>query len=470
MSRTICLGYYDQHNLGDECFKLVLRNLIVRAHHVDEVLFINPCGKLSEQELIATVHDPRTRAVVVGGGDLIRDFWMPKIKFILKDFTRPKLAISVGISYPDCAPYLKYFDRIVVRSSADLEMIKPIRDDAQYVHDVSGVLAKDMPYKIFPTITKTIGICLAQPCFPSNDDSKRAMVDTIIDEILEGLTTFYSKHGSDTCHIYLLPFNTNTLKDAENDLIIQSLFLKQFQQRKQTCPALNVTIQAITDRLDTKQMLCLFLSSLDMVIGMRYHSIMFSLITRTPFIALYSQPKIKNLLQDVGYASSLRDVPIEKCQSLLRDSFSEVLLSPNDPGLPATVNDQYSTALQIVDIPMSKQIIRDENVLFIPSQITLDRILGNVCGGQALSTIIDRLRLDDNLEENVMKFLSSLLNETRKACQAQNGSLNSLNSDDEQRAKQYAFGFMEKIRNKSKGSSFFQPEVDWIVHHFVRNA
>lgn len=473
MSRIICLGYYGQHNLGDECFKIVLQNLLAQAApECQNVVFLNPHGGESLDTLRDMIHDKSTIAVIVGGGDLIRDFWMPKIRLLLVDFDRPKLALSVGISYPDCAPYLKHFDSIIVRSKEDLSMIQPLRPDAAFLPDMTAVFApKYRNHPQCPVIPKsfTLAICLARPCFHTNDLYNTA--EPIANAIVEGLQSTAAIKDY-TWNLVLLPFNTNGKKWCEIDIPLQQALKAILTKR-----GLNIT--SIEREFDAIEMLDYLNQNVDLVLGMRYHSIMFSLITKTPFIALYSQPKIHNLIADLTVRSSschLDDLAL--LSSKLSEQIEAIFEKQDTVRVFSdALENQYVTAIRAALEKTNPIIISESSALLMPTFDTRDKIINwmvrlflrrvdddNLSHTQLKHTI-EFIRKSDSIPDQCMAFLKALLSATRFRV----GDHGVHHKDDELKIKEYSYGFIQKVKSDMSSGDFMN-DVIWIIEHFVRNT
>ena len=109
----LIIGYFHRNNLGDDAFEHVWRiymksnfpNVNYQITNLDDISFI----------------DPSVSLVLFGGGDLINDYFIPKLWNLMKDVTVPCYAIGVGIPYPKLIDenYLDKFDYIIHRSQID---------------------------------------------------------------------------------------------------------------------------------------------------------------------------------------------------------------------------------------------------------------------------------------------------------------------------------------------------------------
>jgi len=123
MKLLIC-GFYDHCNFGDDCFVRAFRQILPghELHFVDLATV--------DKENLSEYH-----AVVVGGGDLINDFYGLKYSTTLKDYNGYKIAIGVGVSFEECVKreYLMSFDDIILRNKKDLVDISLVLG-SKYTH------------------------------------------------------------------------------------------------------------------------------------------------------------------------------------------------------------------------------------------------------------------------------------------------------------------------------------------------
>lgn len=260
------------------------------------------------------------------GGDLINDHFMPPIRKLLIGFTGSRLAIGVGISYPDTAAYLKCFDYVIVRSQVDYNMAKEYvaagflecMPDLTYFLDRKNQLKPKMtplfvidPNEVHPLLPIRIALCIAEPCLATAHDHGDKILIDLVTVVVQVNTQLHAKGFKAT--FTFIPFNTNEDNAEECDWVairrLQDLLSKSVDE--QANPLVCTQVLDVEIAQDTLKVFEYFANEVDFVLGMRYHSILFSMISRTPFVALYSTPKIRNLLKYVGMCGTHSDHAME---------------------------------------------------------------------------------------------------------------------------------------------------------------
>ena len=125
MTNVLVVGYYNHCNLGDEQYKHSIHHIITHlpTYKPKTVEFVD-CDKLADLVI------PENCVVLLGGGDVLNNYFLDKInqKFIDME-NRPKIiAFSVGIPYnsiflqPENLKKLDIFDHIYLRTQQDIPL------------------------------------------------------------------------------------------------------------------------------------------------------------------------------------------------------------------------------------------------------------------------------------------------------------------------------------------------------------
>lgn len=274
----LVLGYYNRSNLGDEAYKIAIPLILEGEYN-----FTFSCT----DDLSAIPED--VDIVICGGGDIINKYFMKKINLLLQNFSGPVYALSVGISYCGDLDYLNIFDHVFIRNKTDyFAAVKTIgKTNVTYLPDITSNLMKVIPDTIKKTRSESaaatralkIGFALANPMInknPAQHRIKSSIIKTIKDMLKK------DKQIS----IFLLTFNY----DRDN-------YESDFDLNNEIYQTINDDRVKIVTRSDPIKMIEL-INTLDLTICMRYHSAVFSLLTKTKNIILNFSPKMQKLVTD----------------------------------------------------------------------------------------------------------------------------------------------------------------------------
>jgi polysaccharide pyruvyl transferase WcaK-like protein len=279
---VLVLGFYNRKNTGDDAYTIALPLIFNEAKRIT---FVSMDDAL---EIPADVD-----VVVCGGGDIINDYFMNKAQNLLKTFKGRVYAVSVGIPFADSTKYLHLFDHVFVRSTTDYELaIKEIGiKNVTYCPDAA--VSIPVRKKVISTNESVIriGVCLAQPAF-YNNPKKSTLTNSFINAIINLRDTLHMN-----IELHMVAFNYSD-NNRESDHIINDFIAKLLRPYGIIC----IVYDSISSPVE---MLDLFSDKIDVAICMRYHSVVFSLLTNTPFIALYSSSKVDNLIKDCKYDNNL---------------------------------------------------------------------------------------------------------------------------------------------------------------------
>jgi len=310
--KVLVLGYYHRKNLGDDSFEYGLakffkkRNIDYSIVNVDDL-------KIIERDVTA---------VIFGGGDLINDYFFQKIEPFISNKTCPWYAISIGIPYPSLIEkgYLDRFDYIIHRNKIDAEILKKkYGDRVQWFPDMSFLLNNKNKQKLFlPIKTKNIGVFLSRHIYENNPNYEK-----ITDEIAKTLSNISKKVGyfkRPIYQIYLYPFCTDGKENHDDRLINRDVIkkVKKYGDLNNVHFMNEIKIEELKDLFDT----------FHITICNRFHSHMFSLMSKVPFLSIYNTRKVGNLLAELETNTysyemkTLNDIPIELNSEILLNKFN----------------------------------------------------------------------------------------------------------------------------------------------------
>jgi len=312
--RVLVIGYYSRRNFGDDVFEYVLINYFKNRFPSLEYSFI------SIDDLKEIPQD--TSAVIFGGGDLVNDYFYRKIRPFINNKTCPWYAISIGIPYPKLVDegYLDRFDYIIHRNKFDTHLLdnryNQLNDNkinrSEWFPDMSFMLTKfhnntNTNNNNFIEYTdnnkynsKKIGVCLSRNIYNKDDpDSYNNIVNTIA-KFLSKISLTHRKTYIPSCgkvqvplyELYLIPFCTDGKDNHDDRLINQDLYDKISEYGH-----IN-NIHLITEELSMDKIIPIF-NSFHLTICTRFHAHMFSVMTKTPIMSIYSTRKVEGLIKEL---------------------------------------------------------------------------------------------------------------------------------------------------------------------------
>jgi hypothetical protein len=286
--RVLVLGFYDRKNTGDDQYKLTIPAFFSHRYHFDFVSIDDAVGHAD-----ARMQD--YAFVICGGGDIINPYFMPKIKRVIARYAGPTYAISVGIPYDADVHFLDAFDHVVVRGKRDLLLANKFigSKNVSYMPDVGFMLPAPHPQQPpqqpqQPPFAIHVGICLAKPVLTAHGDFAAA---------LAGALCAFARGVGDGAAVafHFFMFNYNSGNPVECDVIASRQI-----QALMTSEDGDVAVILHDDIMDDVPRMQQELSRMSLVIGMRYHSMVFSLALRVPLIACVSTKKAAQLVEDIG--------------------------------------------------------------------------------------------------------------------------------------------------------------------------
>lgn len=284
-AKVFVLGFYDRNNAGDEMYKYVMPRIFPMAR------FTFGC-----MDDVQTVPDG-TDFVICGGGDIINRYFMSKAESIFSSYTGKIYAFSVGIPYVSDARYLHLFDHVFARSTYDyaIACAEIGSKNVTCMPDASMSLCKPGTSTAYNRKSR-VAICLAQPAFYKNP-KKKEMLSTMAGALYELLLK------QPNTEFYLLSFNYGDVK-SESDLEVNTELREALIRLDPDFPVF------FPQNLNDPVLLLIKIKKMDVVLCMRYHSLLFSVINKKLVVALYCTPKMEHIVKDLEdnlYASCRLD-------------------------------------------------------------------------------------------------------------------------------------------------------------------
>lgn len=276
--KILAIGFYFRQNTGDDAYLYALPSILPDA----EITF------LSMDDVEKVPED--INIVICGGGDIINDYFMKKAQNLLKDFKGRTYGVSIGIPYQSCSKYFHIFDHIFARSKTDYDIAcKEIGSrNVTFCSDITTCIPINWNYIEDPHVVR-VGLCLAQPIFFQNT-KREALLKSIINS-LKNLYDFSIQNKPIEYHIVAFNYSDNR---EESDTVINKTIFNKLKK-------LNIPVILHNDLQNPRCIIDFIANSCEMTVCMRYHSVIFSMMSKTRLVALFSSSKIKNVLDDIHY-------------------------------------------------------------------------------------------------------------------------------------------------------------------------
>ena len=333
------IGYYGHSNTGDEQYKISFIEMFKKympEGRVYETMFYD-CDKIHD------VNFSEDDIIILGGGDVLNDYFLDKIYDKFNNRQNKILAVSVGLPFVSelFTNKLNIIDYIFIRTLQDIELFKKYFDSSciYYLPDISFFL-KDIDTEIQSTktafaVNKNVAITadtietyiqtlrdngkkVACVSFTRHIYNKRYEAE--YHQVLGKLCKFVDYIDNMGYHVIFLPFNDNINNATEDDTIIHKEILNKINNKDVTF--INSTISYKT--------VFSILKHIDIYIMSRFHACLFSIYNNVPLLPIYSTRKIENLLLDINwqYAYKMdtneKGVPIDIDLEKLKDVFMKL--------------------------------------------------------------------------------------------------------------------------------------------------
>lgn len=287
--KVLVVGYYNKGNLGDDAYQGIMGRFFPK----DNLTFV--CANK-----VSTVNASDYDAVVVGGGDIINDYFNDHISPFLRTFKGPKIAFSIGIPFPSCITekYLGHFDHVFTRNYEDLREIQKVLGShkAHFIPDIALAYepskgrintSNDLSVSLGSVQNFSIGGMTEKKCgvfLVGNLINYPSIVDDIAHLIGKIALTY-----SVTLYCFD-PAEDRPLSEKVRDLALQRI------SRAIT----NKNRIIVNSESHTAQEMINIMTDLDFAVCMRYHSHIFCTIAGTPFMSISSTRKTRSYMKQSG--------------------------------------------------------------------------------------------------------------------------------------------------------------------------
>jgi len=308
------IGYYNHCNLGDEQYKLVISDII---SNINNTLKVNHTLQFIDCDTIINHAFDEHDFIVLGGGDVLNDYFLDKVISVFGKRRNKIIALSVGLPFVSTLKdtnKLNIIDSIFLRTKQDMHLFQKYYNPHRiyYLPDLSYWLmkmvsnvgdnvnanVKDMSMALYTKRLNAVRnsgkqiVCLSlsrhifDSTFPSGYKN-----------IVTKLSHFVSRLAKKHFHIVFLPFNTNENNTCENDILIHRDVLSTCL-RNSSVTMSDVTL--IDNHVDALSCMRIF-KLVDYVIPMRFHATLFAIYNNVPFLPIFTTRKVRNLLLDIDW-------------------------------------------------------------------------------------------------------------------------------------------------------------------------
>lgn len=311
MLNILIFGYYNRNNWGDDVFQYVFNNYIFPDKINYNLIFKNLYDLDNNIDLYKSIDK-----VIIGGGDIINlDFFNDyKIELFRNYFLGiPIYFVGVGLTYPNLLNLMDFGDYFFMRNNIDYNLVKD-RFNENYtmrIPDIAFNLLSEptlINYNRNNKTHKKIGFCLPNTWFVNNTEET---------QLLNNIYGIITNLAIDS-EIYLISFDTSD-NINNSDLILNTKIKEKFKDIHHV-----YNVQPIKNTMDMIE----YYKNLDFVICGRFHSVILSIITQTPFVAIYSNTKIENLRIDL----------IKETKNELNNCFIKMDTNNNDSPIKIDTN------------------------------------------------------------------------------------------------------------------------------------
>lgn len=280
--KTLVIGYYGRDNLGDESYYQAIREFFP----MDNLTFV--CA-----DDLNIINPTDYKAVIVGGGDIINDYFNRTLRPFLEGFSGPKIAFSVGIPFPSLInkSHLGYFDHVFTRNKEDVRDIQKVigSTKAHFIPDVSFLYKPSITEKVFRKEPICgiflVGNILAYPC--------------ILDDIAS-LIGHIALNNKVILYCFA-PNEDRQISETVRKLALKYILVKfMLDEENISTKVLSRDRIVVDSNIYTPQQMINNIRNLDFGVCMRYHAHVFCMISGIPFMSISSTRKTRSLMNQAS--------------------------------------------------------------------------------------------------------------------------------------------------------------------------
>lgn len=348
--RIIVMGYFDHKNIGDEQYKITFKYIFEKYLHGDyEITYIS-FDKIDRFLFYST------DIIVVGGGDILNNYFIDKLRAFFLKKPNKIIAFSVGLPYDDIlinSNKLNIIDFMFIRTPQDLLLFSGFfsEDRLFYIPDISLYLPdiygqKDLNHSVGRYFSSFIATKARASVYDKPPDygpyfldlqkdmksicKKQKIIGVMLNRHIyskKSIETYMKIVGEfaeiivhlvkENYHVVFLPFNTNNLmnpkENLQNDILIHQDVYEKIRSKD---PKFLKNITLIDQEMTVEETFKMF-DYFYVTIPMRFHATLFSIYKFVPMLPIFTTKKIKNFLKDIEWniyqklPTDSNDIPID---------------------------------------------------------------------------------------------------------------------------------------------------------------
>ena len=294
MLNILILGYYGRQNWGDDVFEYVFKNYIFKQDNYN-LIFKNIDDLDVDTDVYKTIDK-----VVIGGGDIINNYFFNEnnIKLYRKYFmNKPIYFVGVGLTYPQLINIMDIGDYFFMRNKTDYINVKNRYSDtySYCIPDIAFNLLNESNLENFVKPNKNkkdikkIGISIPVTWLSDDQDKNNKIIADISETIIE---------LSKTADIHLIPFDTSN-SNSNSDILLNNAIQQCIIAKDNSISNVYYMNSSNSDSGKYISNMIEYYKNLDLVICGRFHSVILSMITNTPFVTTHTTTKIENIKNDI---------------------------------------------------------------------------------------------------------------------------------------------------------------------------
>ena len=346
-TKILIAGYYGFGNTGDEAILTAIIQALREEERGAHIIVVSGDVEVTyaAQEVeavlwtdIGSIVNATISAdlVILGGGGIFHDYWgfdpttiltqhhsglayFSGIALLATLLDKPLMICAVGVG-----PLLSELGVRYTRFACDQAATITVRDAESKIHlENLGVSSDDIhltadpafliqPAKLDKALQEKLSMSAPLVCVALRNWDIGVSSAYWEGQVAEALDIFIEQEGA---KLIFLPFQTLAENNLTDDVIVSERIMLKMKHRDR--------VVDIDSELTPAEKLSV-ISQSDLVLGMRMHSLLFSITAGVPMVALAYDPKVRNTMRQVDleeYTVRLGEITAQSLHSLLTKAF-----------------------------------------------------------------------------------------------------------------------------------------------------